>query len=364
MARNKTASSYTITGQNPYPWIRWWYNLAAPKGPAYTEEITLAEREFLRKGKLISIALLFELLQLLLEIQPATQSGNGAFIATSVVFISIAVLLVAVALNRIGKQFFASILTIADMEIGIVLTIIIPLGYHQNAMQLLPSIFLFIQPLMVSVLLFAPRGILVTGTINIILTVLILITTPMTTDLEAFMNSSQGSTIYAIALTDLFICAFISFVMISSLQENLVRADKAEEISKLQQTMAKQVQQELQTKRQLEGGIQEIITQLTRFSNGDQQARIQLEQGHVLWSIAGNINNMIGRFVRLREQEQPMEQTFTALQAHINAVRMAKIRGTQLQLPRTMTDVDTLAEELLSYYHFIASQQPQNNNRS
>jgi hypothetical protein len=59
-----------------------------------------------------------------------------------------------------------------------------------------------------------------------------------------------------------------------------------------------------------------------------------------------------------------MEQTFTALQAHINAVRMAKVRGTQLQLPRTMTDVDTLAEELLSYYHFIASQQPQNNNRS
>jgi len=363
MARNKTASSYTITGQHPYPWIRWWYTIATPQGPANEEEITLAEREFLRKGKLISIALLFELIQLLLEIQPATQSGNGAFTNTLVVFISIAVLFVAVALNRQRKLLFASLLIIADMEIGIVLAIILPLGYHQSAMQLLPSIFLFIQPLMVSVLLFPPWGILATGTINIILTLVVLITTPKAPDLQAFMDSSLASTIYAIPLTDLFICAFISFVMISSLQENLVRADKAEEVSKLQQTMAIQVQQELQTKRQLETGIQEIITQLTRFSNGDQQARIQLGQGHVLWSIAGNINNIMGRFARLREQEQPMEQTFTALQAYLNAIRMAKVRGTQVQLPRTMTDVDTLAEELLLYYQFIASQQPQSDNR-
>jgi hypothetical protein len=98
---------------------------------------------------------------------------------------------------------------------------------------------------------------------------------------------------------------------------------------------------------------------LTRFANGDPQARIQLEQGHALWSVAGGINNMMGRFSRLREQEKPMEQTFMALQAYLTAIRMSKVTGKRVSLPHTGTEIDTLVEELLTNPSFV--ERPQQN---
>jgi hypothetical protein len=197
-----------------------------------------------------------------------------------------------------------------------------------------------------------------------LLTTGVLLLAPRAATLQAYMQTSQASAIISIPLTVLFTCALVTFIMITSLQESMSRADEAEEVTKLQEAMALHVQQELQTKHQLEEGIQEITTQLTRFSNGDPQARIRLEQGHVLWSIASTINSMVGRFARLREQEQPMEQTQAALQTYLAAIRTARVRGTQLTLPRTMTDVDTLADELLAYSSSTLPRQPRSDNRS
>jgi len=141
----------------------------------------------------------------------------------------------------------------------------------------------------------------------------------------------------------------ISFIVVTSLQESLERADKAEEITRLQQAMAEQAGRELQTKRQLEEGVREIISALTLFSNGNNRARIRLEQGHPLWPIAGSINNLISRFIRLREQEQPMEETLRAIHAYLITIRSARATGTPAAFPRTGTAVDMLIDEALKY---------------
>ncbi|HEU5378549.1 MAG TPA: hypothetical protein VFV38_24265, partial [Ktedonobacteraceae bacterium] len=145
------------------------------------------------------------------------------------------------------------------------------------------------------------------------------------------------------------LCALICFIVITSLQESLKRADKAEEVAKLHEIVTKQASQELQAKRQLEGDVREIIAGMTRFANGDNQARIQLEPGCLLWSVASSINNMVGRFVRLREQEQPMQQSFMALKAYMAAIQLAKARGVPVILPHTGTEMDILIEELLMH---------------
>lgn len=336
--------SYSITGLNPYPWIRWWYVLAAPPAPAHSEELPLKEREFLRRGKLTSIALLIELIELFVQIGPASRDGTNSLPA---ILISIAFLIVAVVLNRARKLLLAGLLVIGVLEVGMVSLLAMPPGTHLSLGQI-PFIFLLVQPLLVSVLLLPSWGILVVGALNMLLTALMILLLPKTPEFQTYLQAYAGP-LFGVPLTIQLLCALISFIVITSLQESLARADKAEEVTKLQQVMAEQTRQELQTKRQMDGGIREVVSVLTRFANGDNHARIQLEQGHLLWPVAGSINNMIGRFIRLREQERPMEQTVLALRGYINEVQSARITGMPLPAPRTGTEVDILVKELLNY---------------
>ncbi len=179
-------------------------------------------------------------------------------------------------------------------------------------------------------------------------TVLMLLFLPRALEFQTYMHSYAGP-IFGIPLTIELLAALISYIVITSLQESLVRADKAEEVTKPQQVMAEQTLGELQMKRQLEASIEEIVGGLTRFANGDNQARIRLEQGSHLWTIAATINNMMSRFVRLREQEGPKEQTSVALRAYLREIQMARITGKPLPESYSGTDVDILVKELLKY---------------
>lgn len=344
MAQSKSSSPYSITGLHSYPWIRWWYFLAAPAAPAGVEELPLQVREFLRRGKLTSIALLIELIELIIQVVASSRDGTNSQFA---ILISIGFIIIAIMLNRAGKLLLASLLIMVVLEVGMVAVLALPPGTKLGLPQI-PFIFLLAQPLLVSVLLFPAWGILVVGAMNMIVTCVMLIFLPKTADFQVYFQA-HAAPLFGIPLTIQLLAALISFIVITSLQESLVRADKAEEITKLQQMMAEQAHQELQTKRQLEAGIQEVVTGLTRFSNGDQQARIQLEQGHFLLPVAGNINNMISRFTRLQAQERPLEQTMQALRAYIKEVQFARVTGASLPVPHTGTEVDTLVKEMYAY---------------
>jgi hypothetical protein len=342
---SRSSAPYTITGLNPYPWIRWWYALAAPPTPPNVMELPLAEREFLRRGKLTSIALLIELSELLLTFGPATHDGTKT--SASMILVSIGVIIVAVFLNRARKRLLAGLLVLMIMEAGMVSLVAAPPSGQLGVTQI-PFIFLLVQPLMISVLVFPAWGILALAAINMFVTALLLFVVPKTHEMQLAMQT-QFVPIFVIPLAVMFICALISFIVITSLQESLERADKAEEVTKLQQVMAEQTRRELQTKRQLEEGVQEIISALTLFSNGNNRARIRLETGHPLWPIAGNVNNMISRFVRMREQEWPMEETLRAIQTYLMTIRSARVSGTPTHFPRTGTAVDILIDETLRY---------------
>jgi hypothetical protein len=334
---------YSVTGLNPYPWIRWWYAIAAPPTPPNAESLPLREREFLRRGKLTCIAMLIEVLLLLIALGPIgvnpQQQGIlvGSLIALPLVFIA-----VAVFLNRAGKLLLAGFLVVISLEaVQFAMTLILqPNGLTITELTLL---FLFVQPLMLSVLLFPPWAILVTAGVNVVLTILLVFSPlfPKAPDLAAFFHAQPGIdlAVFMVPTLTQLVCAFISFIVITSLQESLKRADKAEEVTKLHEILAEQARQELQTKRQLEGEVQEVIAGLTRFASGDTQARIQLGMGSMLWSVAGSVNTMMGRFVRLREHEQPMEQTYMALKAYLAAVRTARARGVAGSYPRCATSV-------------------------
>lgn len=342
--QTQKVSSYSITGLHPYPWIRWWYFLAAPPAPPHAEELPLKEREFLRRGKLTSIALLIELVELTIQLIPSIHDGTNAFIF---ILASIAFLVVAVILNRARKLLFAGLLTMFVLEAGMISVLALPPSVPLTLSQI-PFIFLLSQSLLISVLLFPAWAILIVAAINILVTLLVLVVVPKTVEFQTYLQAHAGP-MFGLPITTLVLIALISYIVITSLQESLVRADKAEEVTKLQQVMAEQTRRELQAKRQLESDISEIVSGLTRFSNGDNQARIRLEQGNPLWSIAATINNMMSRFVRLREQERPREQTALAVRAYLREIQMARIAGKPLPELHSGTEVDTLVNELLKY---------------
>ncbi len=342
--QSRPLSSYSITGLHPYPWIGWWYYFAAPPAPAHVEELPLKDREFLRRGKLTSIALLIELIELIIQSVPTVNDGTNAFLF---IMLSIAFLVIAVLFNRAGKLLLAGLLVIFVMDAGMISVLALPPAIPLKLAQI-PFVFLLVQPLLISVLLFPAWSILVVAAINMLATALMLLFLPRAPEFQTYMHTHSGP-IFGIPLTIQLLAALISYIVITSLQESLVRADKAEEVTKLQQVMAEHALSELQMKRLLEASIEEIVSGLSRFANGDNQARIRLEQGNHLWTVAATINNMISRFVRLREQEGPKEQTSIAVRAYLREIQMARITGKPLPESQSGTDVDILVKELLKY---------------
>ncbi len=247
-------------------------HLTAPPVPVRAEELPLKAREFLRRGKLTSIALLIELIELVVQVVPALHDGTNAL---PFILLSIAFLVIAVLLNRAGKLLFAGLLVIVVLEAGMISVVALPPAIPLTLAQI-PFIFLLVQPLLISVLLFPAWAILVVAAINMIVTALMLFFLPKAPEFQVYIQAHAGP-MFGIPLTIQLLCALISYIVITSLQESLIRADKAEEVTKLQQVMAEQARNELQTKRQLEANIEEIISGLTRFANGDNQARIRLE---------------------------------------------------------------------------------------
>src|SRR5581483_3322285 len=154
---------YSITGLNPYPWIRWWYGFAAAPAPAQVEELPLKEREFLRRSKLISIALLIQLIEMLAGLVPALHDGtNSAYM----ILVNIGFLVIAALCNRYRKLLLAGLMATVTVEMGIASLIIFPPGGYLGVGNI-PFIFLPIQALMISVLLFPSWGILVMGALNL-----------------------------------------------------------------------------------------------------------------------------------------------------------------------------------------------------
>lgn len=341
MARGYTDSlPYSITGLNPYPWINWWYRLVAPPVPPHAEELPLREREFLRRGKLISIALLINFIEMGLALLRVTSTTR---MLLPILGAHIALLIVASVLNRFRKLLLAGIIALALYEVGLVQTI---LGPGPLDMLRLPELCLWVEPIMISVLLFPAWCILLVGGFHILLICSILLFAPHTMDLQFFLNTRPYD-LYIFPIDLQVCCALISYTVITSLRETLLRADKAEEVSKLQQVMAKQSRQELEKKVQLETWCRQVINILTRVSNGDWNTRLTPEgSSNELWAASKSINNMISRYGRLREETQSMEKTVAAVQAHLHALRVAKVSGTPVRLPHTNTPIDLLVKEL------------------
>ncbi|MBV8694282.1 MAG: type IV pili methyl-accepting chemotaxis transducer N-terminal domain-containing protein [Ktedonobacteraceae bacterium] len=122
-----------------------------------------------------------------------------------------------------------------------------------------------------------------------------------------------GVTLLVLLLEGLFVFR----PAVERLQRSIERADRAEEVTRLEHAIAEQ-------KRQLDIDIEQILKTHVCVANGDFTARAPLTKDHMLWQIASALNNLLTRLQRASRAEQELQQIHMESTRLVEAIRRAK----------------------------------------
>src|SRR5579859_486118 len=299
--------------------VGWWLNLTAPPWPAYS--IPVKERERLRKAELTSFSILaiFAFLIALVSnslADPTTAQAVGLM----AIF-----LLIAALLNRTGRTRAAAYLIPSVMSLLLAASVI----EEPGGLKLigLPIYDLFVIPIIMVSLIGDRRAPWVFATLAIAFVVgSYLLITPEVIKLpsgEQFNSIGYEQQIFGVwgmmnrHVALLFFSALFGWMGARSVDNAIARADRAEEIARLEHAIAEQT-------RQLEQGVEAIRQTHVRVANGDFSVRAPLDQEHILWQIAYSLNNMIQRLQRSADAEHVLARTKTEIDRLIQEIQRAK----------------------------------------
>lgn len=322
------APEYLTTRHRDIGMLRWWYPIASPR--ELEDTASVRERELFRRGRTGSQILLALYLFLIISIPTGFFGANFAVIwITAVGFFA---LIVATFLNRVGNVNLAGfVVVITFMANPIADIVTTPGGLN---MMSLPLFGLLILPLLCAVSFLPPWWVFVIAAINSLFAFAVLLpnTLPMlpqqTAELNAMLTVNLAGIVTPIILSQLIV-SVVAYLWVHSTTQALVRADRAEELAKLEHDLALQAEAAAQQKRLLETSIQQIVEVHRRISNGDYNARVPLTQDNVLWEISGSLNNLLARVQGWRQDSAQLRQMRFALeQAREENKRLTKfLRG-------------------------------------
>ncbi len=325
--------------------VGWWLNLTAPRWPA--QPIPIKERERLRKAELTSFSILAIFAFLL-----ALVSNSLAHAATAqAVMLMGAFLLIAAILNRAGWTRTAAYLVPSVLMVLLAITVIRGPGGGLQLMGL-PIYDLFVIPIILVSLVGDRRATWVFSFIAIAFVVGDFLVEPHT-PISVANGVSFDDINYAIAhfggvwgvinrhVAMLFFAALFGWLGARSVDYAIARADRAEEIARLEHAIAEQT-------RQLEQGIEAIRQTHARVANGDYSARAPLNQDHILWQIAYSLNTLIQRLQRNENAEHQLARTKAEIERLVQEIQRAKI-GLPPLWPRPCgTPLDPLLQEFVN----------------
>ncbi|MGH2514161.1 MAG: hypothetical protein ACRDHP_00750, partial [Ktedonobacterales bacterium] len=250
----------------------WWLNLTAPPPP--NRLLDIGERERLRKAELTSLSILAVFLFLLTLV-----SNSIAHPATAeAVIIMMVGLVVAAVFNRTGRTRVAAYLVPGLLMLLIALAIV---GTKTLDPYLAVAYDLFVIPIILTSLTADRRAPWYFAAISIAFIVADFYLQP-----HALLHGNGASSFDGIAYEisqvgawgsinrhvalSLF-AAFFGWLGARSVDRAIARADRAEEIAELER-------QQLEQRRQLEFGVQQLLETHVRLANQDYTARANLPQ--------------------------------------------------------------------------------------
>jgi len=299
----------------------WWLRLTAPSGARqYDQATSHREREHLRRSQLTSWTAPFIFFAPLLLLQQSADAGT--FVAIIVLMLTS---VLALLFNRAGKQTLAALLLVLSMDAVIEGALITAPGGLSSGWLL--SFDLFAIPLITVGVLLNRRFLWIFMLLHIGCILGDFYLLPHGADLVALIRVWHGPAIaFARPLIIQVGGCLLSFIEVRSTDQAIIRADRAQFITQLQELSLRQ-------KEELDNGIREILNILTRAANGDFTAVNSLPQENSLWQIAVALNTLFTRLQRSRQAEAFLRQ-FEQEAAQLAETLRQELNGQHAQWPR------------------------------
>lgn len=303
---------------------------------------SLDDREQSRRGRIVSQIIAGELIALLLVAVdiPLAQA----------IFPSILLALVgcasAIALNRQGNIAAASWLMVINVDGALMWAL---LTAHGGLDPLyLPAFYLMVTAALIAAAALPSAAVFGVTLFNCLFIFIDIRQQAHTMMWDQMITSS--AILYSMILGPVtlhIISALMAYAWTRSAARALRRADRAEEIARLERNQAEQ-------NRRLEAGIQLILATHVRFANGDLSARAPAHPDNVLWQVSVALNNLLSRYQRLS-----LEDGFSRMaEEQVGQARLALRMWQGRQTPRWPQPVGSPIDSLLADLKQLFSRVP------
>ncbi len=272
----------------------WWLRFASSGWDK--PQATVDQREAVRRSQLTAWILLGLLVGDLLLIP----DGNGDM-ATLIAVATVGVgILISIALNRFGFTTAAGILLI----VLIVGADILAISGAPGGLEVvdLPAYDLLVIAIVIAASILPPVSAFLVALLNIAAIVLHFLIQPHAADLTHQVNTLGTVTLLARPVALQVIIAAVAFLWVRGTQEQIRRADRAEEIAQLESVVADQ-------KRALDQGVQELTQAFVRAANGDYNVRVNIPRQNPLWSLGAQMNTFVQRLQQAGQASFELERT-------------------------------------------------------
>ena len=315
-------------------------NFVVPQQPT-SSTLSLREIELYRRIRLSNIILLFGYLFTFMSVPSAifgTQASLKYILVVQFIVVSIAFIL-----NRRKQWIIAGLIFSVEFTLSIWGFITsTPGGLTQGTLE---ALTLMVIPEMIVVSMLPSWCVFIEAALNIGFVFVALAFMPLAPDLRTHLADAYSYGVVGTAGSQLIV-AILTFLWTRGNSQALKRADRAEEIVRLQRSLSERDRAIAQQKQQLDGSIHQIEVMLEQVANGNIRARIPLSKENILWSIAGKLNNLMSRFQRSATAERYLQLTYAEIARLAEVVSRSKSTNGPIHVPRRGTPVDRLILEL------------------
>ncbi len=325
-------------------WLDWWYAISLPK---YSLTVIPMERERERYTRLTAgLLLLFTcailpLTPIMIFFSPTSPSARPDAIGI------ICLLIISWLSGRLGRQRLSATCVIACTFLATTG----PLLTDPLSPTLVPLFNVFTISIILAGALVSPTAALITGLFSCLYTFLMAL---LSLNINTYNRGSQVhyQTINTLAIAILLpiVIQIIVAVIVYAVMRNLLlairRADRAEEIVALQTSIMEHERARQREQKQLEAGLAKIAEAHARIANGDYHARVSLNEGDVLWSVAIPLNNLLNRIQIWKNDADTLLTTHRAARYISEQIRMSLQSAQRRDLPLTKTPLDPVIVEI------------------
>ena len=294
--------------------VNWWLRLTSSGWER--PQVTIADREHARRSRLASWIILGCLVADAL-LGPIGGSDTGSLVA--IVAVGLA-LVGACVLNRHGLVTLAAGLIVIVISVAVVGALVSePGGLLVDA---LPAYDLLVVSVVVAASILPRSAAFWVAAINITIICLDFFLQERSAGLQADLLTYPSPTLGMLSLLGRpialeIIVATVAFLWVRGTDDAIARADRAEELAELERL-------QLEQRRQLEMGVQQLLETHVRLANGDYTARAGLPQDNQLWQVGQSLNNLVGRIQKANQGEYQLRRTEDELRRLAQAIDEAR----------------------------------------